>query len=632
MCGIAGQVNRDRAKPVSRESLEVMREAIRHRGPDSGGLRLDGSLGLAVRRLAVIDLVTGDQPISNEDGTVWIVFNGELYNYLELREDLEGKGHRFRSRTDTETIVHLYEERGLACVEALNGMFAFALWDGPRRRLLLARDRLGEKPLYYAEHDGAFLFGSEIKCLLSHPGFPRRVHLPAIHHYLGLQCVPDPLTAFEGVRKLPPAHRLVWQDGDVRVERYWDLRYEPKLAGSHEELAEELVGRLGQAVRRRLVSEVPLGVHLSGGIDSSVVTALAAQASDRPLKTFSIGFEEERFSELPYARAVAERYGTDHHDFVVRYGDVPDLVRVLGRHFDEPFADPSAIPVYLLSGWTRRHVTVALNGDGGDELFAGYTRYGLDGYADLYRRLPSFLGRRVAPALLAKVAQPVDRPGDRNWVAGLKRLTQAADITPKANLLRWGSFFSESMKRRLWRPEATAELRRDSPDTEDWLASIFDAAPALSALDRTLYVDTRVYLASDLLVKADRMTMAHALEGRSPFLDHELQAWVARLPERHKRRGRVRKSLLRRAAASLLPPAVAKRGKQGFGIPLGAWLRGPLRQWMQDRLLAPSARTVAYFETRVVSALVEEHLRGRENHGNRLWALLMFEGWLEEYL
>jgi asparagine synthase (glutamine-hydrolysing) len=632
MCGITGLVNYDRERPVDPETLARMNQVILHRGPDSDGFYLQGHVGLAIRRLAVIDLVAGDQPLSNEDGSVWLVFNGEIYNYQELRLQLQKKGHQFRTNSDTETIVHLYEEYGVACVDLLRGMFAFALWDQCRRRLLLARDRLGKKPLYYAEHDDALLFGSELKCLLQYPLFPRRPDFDALDDFLGLQYVPDPLSAFQGVRKLLPAHRLIWEDGKTQVERYWDLTYEPKINKPPAELEEELLQRLEDAVRIRLVSDVPLGVHLSGGIDSSIVTAMAAKLTSRPIKTFSIGFEEERFSELPYARLVAQMYATDHHEFIVRFGDIPQLIRKLARNFDEPFADPSAIPVYLLAQRTREHVTVALNGDGGDELFAGYIRYGLDRYAEAYARLPFLLGQKVFPALLASVRQPLDRPGEENWVAGLKRLAQAARTTRKANFLRWGSYFSNSMKDQLWKEDVSSELKNSHTLTEQLLSDLFDTAPARSALDRTLYVDTRAYLPGDLLVKADRMTMAHSLEARSPFLDQEFQAWAVRLPTHHKWNGKTHKYLLKRACAKLLPATLLTRGKQGFGIPLGAWIQGPLKEWVQQLLLDPQARMGDYLRRDCIQHLLQEHLRGRESHANRLWALVMLEVWLQEYL
>ena len=625
MCGICGYLNGN-GQPANRATLEAMNAVIRHRGPDSDGFLLRDGVGLAMRRLAIVDLRTGDQPITNEDSTIWIVFNGEIYNFPELRSKLEARGHVFRTHTDTEAIVHLYEEYGDDCVQHLRGMFAFAIWDAPRRRLLLARDRLGKKPLYYAEHAGALLFGSEIKSLLQFPGLPREPDLEAIKLYLTLQYVPDPLSGYRAIRKLPPAHRLIAERGAIRVERYWDLSYGPKHAGSEDELAEELRARLREAVRLRLLSDVPLGAHLSGGIDSSLIVALMAEAASGPVKTFSIGFEEERFSELVHARAVAQRFGTDHHEFVVGYGDVPDLMERLTSHFDEPFADSSALPMYHLARLTRQHVTVALNGDGGDEIFAGYQRYRLDRFANLYRRLPRAVTQRLLPLLLRSVREPVNVPLEANWVAGLKRLSQMAATSPAASIVAWGSYFAEDMQRALWRPEILATIH--CPTSEAWLSSAFDAAPATSFLDRTLYVDTTNYLPGDLLVKADRMTMAHSLEGRSPFLDHELVEWVARLPEHFKLRGGTHKYLLKRAFAAQLPATILARGKQGFGIPLGAWFRGPLAAWAKETLTDPQAHVQQLFRTESLADLLKDHSAGLTDHGKRIWTLLMLECWL----
>ncbi|MCE9613656.1 MAG: asparagine synthase (glutamine-hydrolyzing) [Lentisphaerae bacterium] len=625
MCGICGYINPE-GRPVDRDLLDRMNAAIRHRGPDSDGFFVRDHVGLAMRRLAILDLVTGDQPMSNEAGDIWIVFNGEIYNYPELRPQLEARGHVFRTHADTEAIVHLYEDFGDDCVQHLRGMFAFAIWDARRGRLLLARDRLGKKPLYYAQHAQGLVFGSEIKALLEVPTLPRDIDLEAINHYLTLQYVPDPLTGFQHIRKLPPAHRLIWERGALRVERYWDLPYGPKWTAPDAELAEDLRTRLREAVRLRLLSDVPLGAHLSGGLDSSLIVALMSEAASGPVKTFSIGFEEAGFSELPYARAVAQRYGTEHHEFVVSYGDVPDMMQRLARQFDEPFADSSALPLHHLSRLTRQHVTVALNGDGGDEIFAGYQRYRLDRFANLYARLPRAITQQIMPALLKSAREPVNVPIEANWVAGLKRLAQVAAITPDASIVRWGSYFDEAQKAALWRPDRRHAF--SNLTSADWLAKSFRSAPATSFLDRTLYTDTTNYLPGDLLVKADRMTMANSLEGRSPFLDHMLVEWVARLPEHCKLRGSTHKYLLRAAFAEHLPPAVSNRGKRGFGIPLGAWFRGPLAAWSREVLCDPQARIGQLFDLVPVSTLVQEHTAGRTDHGKRLWTLLMLEFWL----
>jgi len=602
-----------------------MNRVIIHRGPDSDGFFVNRNVGLAMRRLAIIDLESGDQPIANENETVWVVFNGEIYNFPDLRRNLESKGHAFKTNTDTESIVHLYEEYGLECVNHLRGMFAFALWDVHAQRLMLARDRGGQKPLYYAEHDGGLIFGSEIKCLLEYPNFPRIVDLEAIDHYLTLQYVPDPWTGFKHIRKLPPAHTLTLQEGNISLQRYWDLPYIPKLTNSEDALIEELRSKLREAVQIRMISDVPLGAHLSGGIDSSLIVALMAEHASRPVKTFSIGFEEEKFSELEYARAVAEQYGTDHHEFMVNYGDVPSTIEKIMTFFDEPFADSSALPVYFLSCMTREHVTVALNGDGGDELFAGYQRYALDRFANIYSHLPRFVTQGIVPAAARLLPEPVNVPIEANPVAGLKRLGQVADISREASIVRWGSYFNEQMKRDLWKKDVRASFL--GSNSSELLSASFRAAEADSFLDRTLYSDTTNYLPGDLLVKADRMTMAHSLEGRSPFLDHVLMEWAARLPVTMKLKGRSHKAILKKAFANALPPSVTKRGKQGFGIPLGAWFRGPLADWTKETLLDPNAGVHTLFQPSALDRILHEHAQGRTDHGKRIWTLMALELW-----
>jgi asparagine synthase (glutamine-hydrolysing) len=620
MCGICGVAHRD-SSPVQKALLERMNAAIVHRGPDGEGFYSAPGVGLAMRRLAVIDLNTGNQPIPNEDQSIWIVFNGEIYNFPDLRTDLEKHGHHFHTRTDTECVVHLYEEYGADCVQRLRGMFAFALWDVKKQTLLIARDRLGKKPLYYTVQDGALYFASELSGLFA--ALPQKppVDMQAIDLYLSLQYIPEPRTAYEGIFTLLPAHTLLWHHGSMHTERYWQLDYEPKHTGAKEALAEELRQRVREAVRIRLISDVPLGAHLSGGIDSSVVVAMMAEAGSGPVKTFTINFDEAEFSEVEYARAVAQRYGTDHHEFTLTFEDIPGAVETVIAHTGEPFADPSALPSLYLSKLTRQHVTVALNGDGGDEAFAGYHRYWLDPWANRYARLPAFITRRLVPALAGLFPERADRPVGRNLVGGLKRLGQVADTDRRASLLRWGSYFPPALKQKLWKePYRDFDLRRAETD----LAAAFDSAPARSFLDRTLYTDITSYLPGDLLVKADRMAMANSLEGRSPFLDHELMEWAARLPENLKVRGSTGKVLLRKAFKDYLPERVQRRGKQGFGVPVGAWLRGPLSAWAEQ--LVREQLTV-WFEPAVLGQLFDEHRSGRVNHGKRLWALVMLAAW-----
>jgi len=627
MCGICGIVD-SAGRAVDGVTLRRLSAAVIHRGPDDEGYFEQTGVGLASRRLAIIDVAGGDQPIYNEDRSVAIVYNGESYNYPELRAQLDKKGHQFRTNTDTECVVHLYEDHGDDCVQFLRGLFAFALWDENRQRLLIARDRLGKKPIYYTVMDGKHYFASELKPLIS--VLPRQPEIDhqAIDDYLSLQYIPEPHTAYQGVYKLPAAHRLIWERGELKIERYWDFNYEPKHAASEEELIEELRIIASDAVRMRLISEVPLGAHLSGGIDSSIVVALMAQTGTGPVKTFSVGFEETNFSELPYARAVAERYATDHHEFKLTFGDIPSTLDILLQHFGEPFADPSALPLYHLSKLTRQYVTVALNGDGGDESFAGYQRYWLDAYADNYLRLPSLVTRNLVPALAGVLPDRGDGPVGSSIGNGIKRLPQLADVDSRASLLRWGSYFSARQKADLWQPQMAALLDLRHAETD--MANIYVGAPAQTRLDRTLYTDIKSYLAADLLVKADRMTMANSLEGRSPFLDHVLVEWAAKLPVHLKLKGRQGKVLLRKAFADMLPPDVLAHGKQGFGIPVSAWLRGPLESWTRETLLAPDRILAKWFQRDEMIKLIAEHQAGKQDHGKRLWALVCLALWARQ--
>ncbi len=627
MCGICGIVDGS-GRSVNGEALRALNTAIAHRGPDGQGYFEQQGVGLAMRRLAIIDVAGGDQPIFNEDKTIAIVYNGEVYNYQGLLADLIKRGHDFDTKCDTECIVHLYEDMGDDCVLPLRGMFAFALWDEKRQRLLIARDRLGKKPVHYAVMDGQLYFASELSALLSVLPHQPEIDLQAIDDYLSLQYIPEPYTAYKGVYKLPAAHRMVWERGQLKIEPYWDLNFEPKTAANEGELIEELRQIAQDAVRMRLISEVPLGAHLSGGLDSSIVVALMAQASSGPVKTFSVGFEETSFSELPYARAVADRYATEHHEFNLSFGNIPSTLETLLAHFGEPFADPSALPLYHLSRLTREHVTVALNGDGGDESFAGYQRYWLDAYADSYLRLPAMLTRNLVPALAGALPDGGNGPVGTSLTDGIKRLPQLNEVDRRASLLRWGSYFSPRQKSALWLPNIAGALNHDRAQND--LASIYDRSQARARLDRTLYTDIKSYLTGDLLVKADRMTMANSLEGRSPFLDHVLVEWAAKLPVQYKLRGRKGKYLLRKAFAHLLPANVLNHRKQGFGIPVSSWLRGPLESWTRETLLEPSGAFAGWFQRDALVRIIAEHQSGKRDHGKRLWALLCLALWARQ--
>lgn len=629
MCGICGVAS---SRELPREGaawVHAMCDALAHRGPDDQGIHVDSQAALGVRRLSVIDVAGGHQPLANEDETVWIAMNGEIYNHRELRAALEGRGHRFRTHSDTEVVVHAYEEYGTDCPIHLSGMFALAIWDSTKRRLFVARDRLGQKPFYYAQVGEFFCFGSELKALLKLPYVDRDIDEVALHHYLSLQYVPDPRSIYKAIRKLPAAHWLSFEDGRLRCQRYWELDFEPKLQMDEEEASAELRRLLERAVRRRLMSEVPLGAFLSGGIDSSIVVGLMAQISSKPVETFSIGFTFDSLNELPHARVVAQRWDTEHHELVVTPERFDDVLAKLTDAFDEPFADASAFQTYFLARETRRHVTVALNGDGGDECFAGYPRYWLDPVVRPYALLPRCITQSLVPTMANLLPEPRQTVIEANWVLGIKRLAQVARASPKASIVRWGSFFDEASKSELYTPELHARL--DGVDTCELLATDFDNANAESFLDRTLSVDTRNYLCSDILVKTDRMTMAHSLEGRSPFLDHELLEFVARLPIRLKLRGRRGKYLLRKAFAQIIPSSTRRRPKRGFAPPIEAWLRGELRPAVHELLLSPKTMLRDYFSRTKIATMVGEHENEQRDHGRRIWALLMLEGWLRRY-
>lgn len=625
MCGICGIIQQEDA-PVDQDTLVRMNEAIHHRGPDSDGYYIDRNAGLAMRRLAIIDLVSGDQPISNENKTIWVVMNGEIYNFPEIRKNLENRGHTFSTNSDTESLVHLYEEYGSGFASHLRGMFAFALWDENRHILVIGRDRLGKKPLYYCQSTGKLIFSSEIPSVLL--GLQQRPEIlpQAIDDYLSLQYIPEPGTVYAGVYQIPPGCYAVYENGKLAITQYWHLDYTNKHTAGETQLVEELREKLTEAVRIRLMSDVPLGAHLSGGLDSSIIVGLMAQLSDSPVKTFSVGFEESSFSELPLARAVANRYATDHHEFMLRFDNIPVTMAAIVKHFGQPLADPSALPLYLLSLLTKEYVTVALNGDGGDESMAGYARYAMDPLADRYMQMPGLITRGLVPSFANHLTAPADRPIGTTWQDGLKRLANLMDVDPKASILRWGSYFSPAGKSRLWKQPYRSALNLHQ--AELFLTHLYDGAAAENRLDRTLFTDVKSYLPGDLLVKADRMTMAASLEGRSPLLDHEYFEWTARLPVKYKLRGRKGKYLLRKAFGHLLPEENRRYRKQGFSLPVGAWFKGPLAGWARETLLGSDSRLQEWFEMQEIEQILLEHSLGRNDHGKRIWALMVLELWL----
>jgi len=601
-----------------------MTAALAHRGPDATGTCAvqAGSIhiGLGHTRLKVVDLSeAADQPMANEDGSVRMVFNGEIYNFRQLRDRLARRGCVFRTCSDTEVLLRLYELEGEGCVEQLEGMFAFGIWDGRRKRLLLARDRVGKKPLFYVATPRLLAFASEIKALLQHPEIAAEVNdeaLPALFLY---GYVPTPATCYRGVLNLPPGHQLlIGPDGRRRIDRYWDvpLRSPKSPAPSEPEAMARIRELLGAAVRRRLIADVPLGAFLSGGIDSSIVVGLMTQLTPEPVRTFSIGFSgDPRFDETAYARLAAQRFGTRHTEFVVQPSAVK-LVEELVWHFDGPFSDSSAIPTYLLSQLTRQHVTVALNGDGGDELFAGYLRF----YATLLAEQLPLVVRRMAHAVLSTLPE---WGSHRSVFARLQKFARSAALPFAERFTRWIAVFYEDLPLLLAGHEGPPPpLRLLEPS----LRRCTNASP----LTTLLYLNLHTYLADDLLVKMDRCSMAHGLETRSPFLDRELIEYVFSLPDSMKLRWGRTKVILRRAFADLLPPAIVTRGKMGFGVPLRTWFCGELRELLQDLLLAPDARLRQHVDQRYVRVLCDAHWSGRADHANRLWTLLTFEVWLRQ--
>ncbi|HEX8131714.1 MAG TPA: asparagine synthase (glutamine-hydrolyzing) [Pyrinomonadaceae bacterium] len=626
MCGIVGIVDR-RRRALDEAVLGRMCEAIRHRGPDEDGFYHGAGVGLAMRRLAIIDLKSGQQPMHNADRTAHIVFNGEIYNYKEVRARLEELGHRFHTDCDTEVIIHAYDEYGAECPKHLRGMFAFAIWDERTEELFLARDRVGKKPLLYALVGDGLVFGSEFSALLEHPQVGREVNREAIHHYLTFMCVPAPLTAYRDIHKLEPGHTLRYtRDGEIKTERYWQPDFSQKTRMSEEEAGERAVEILREAVRVRLMSEVPLGAFLSGGVDSSAVVALMSEVSSTPVKTFSIGFEEQDFSELHHARRVAEHVGAEHHEFIVR-PDAMEVLPTLVEHYGEPYADSSAIPTYYVSRETRRHVTVALNGDGGDECFAGYERYAAMKLAAKYRGVPGLLREGlIKPAVSLYPTSETRRSRARD----LKRFLDAASLPTVERYMRLVSVLDTPAKDALY----TDDFRREMQEHKaaDFIAPWFAHANGAGLVDASLLADTMTYLPNDLLVKVDIASMAVSLEARSPFLDHHVIEFAASLPENLKLRGLTSKYLLKRVLAKLLPAENLQRRKMGFGVPIGHWLRGEMQKFLRDTLLSEKALGRGFFKPEAVTRMVELHTRGERDYAHQLWTLLMLELWFARFI
>ena len=617
MCGIAGQIALNAARAVDMGDVHRMVRALVHRGPDGEGFFVDPARRVAfgIRRLAVIDLVSGDQPLFNEDGTVVCVLNGEIYNYRALRAEMERRGHAFKTHSDTEVLVHLYEEHGVQLVQRLRGMFAFALWDDVRQVLLLARDRVGKKPLYYLEREGRLSFASEASPLYDVPGFQREIDPVALHVYLTYGYIPAPLAIFREVRKLPPAHIAVVRQGRIELERYWKIETVTPFAGTAEEAVRAVRASLEESVALRLESDVPLGCFLSGGADSSSIVALMSRLSSTRVRTFSIGFDSERFNELGYARDVAKRLGTEHQEYIVQ-PDAATVIPQMVRHFGEPFGDASALPTWYVSQLARRDVTVALNGDGGDEAFGGYTWYRTALSLDRFQRAVPAWTRPMLARSSAFLGPRAARLGHR------------LAMTPANRFASLRMLIDPETRRGLYGP---ALLDHQALPADGYLTQYYEDAPgdALACLQR---LDIRTYLPEDLLVKVDRMTMAHGLEARSPLLDHELLELATALPAHLKVRDGTTKWVLRAAMADLLPAETFTRPKMGFSVPIGEWLRGPLREECESQLLDPSFSDRGWLKPHAVRALLIEHQAGRTDHGAALWVLLMLAQWARVFL
>ncbi len=627
MCGIVGIVRSD-ARPLDSEILARMCNAVRHRGPDGEGRYVNGSTGLAMQRLAIIDLKAGQQPIHNEDSTAWIVFNGEIYNYRQLRQELQTLGHEFYTNSDTETIIHAYEQYGTDCPRYLRGMFAFAIWDERKRELFCARDRVGKKPLLYALTGGQLIFASEFSALLLHPDINREIAPEAIHHYLSFSYVPAPLTIYRAIRKLEPGHTLHFRhDGRLEIKRYWQPDFSKKLKIDEAEACERTIEILRDAVRIRLMSEVPLGAFLSGGIDSSTVVALMNEQASEPVKTFSIGFEEQDFSELEHARRVAKHLGTDHHEFVVR-PEALEMLPTLVEHYGEPFADSSAIPTYYVSRETRRFVTVALDGNGGDECFAGYKRHAAMRLSGIYQRMPNLIHEFLISKIVKKIPARINKR--QSLIINAQRFLRSASLRPVERYLQWMSVVDSCIKADLYTDEFHHEIMRCDP--VDFLAPWYTQHDGIGVVDATLLADTMTYLPNDLLTKVDIASMAVSLEVRSPFLDHHVIEFAASLPENLKLHRLTTKYLLKRALKSLVPTENLERRKMGFCMPIGHWLRGSMQRFMREELLGERVFRRGFFKRQMVEYMVEEHTSGNHDYSQQLWTLLMLELWFKRFI
>lgn len=622
MCGICGTVGF-----ADMGLLKNMCRVMSHRGPDDEGFFIDEEIGLGIRRLKVIDLDTGNQPIHNEDKTLWIVFNGEIYNFKEQRKWLIEKGHKFYTKTDTEVIIHLYEEKGEDCVSALNGMFTFAIWDNSKGKLFIARDRLGVKPLYYSLNNGDLLFASEMKSLLEYDRIQREINLEAIDYFLTFLYVPEPVSIFKGVNKLLPAHTLTYEKGNVSIKKYWDLSFAKQKKLKVGEYSESIYALLKDSVQQRLISDVPLGVFLSGGIDSSAIVGLMSKLNNQQVKTFSIGYskKDSSFNELDSARLVAEYFNTEHHEFIVE----PDLLEILPKlawHLDEPFADSSAIPTYLVSQVARKHITVALSGIGGDECFAGYPRYLGMKFAQYYQKIPVF-ARKLAFNTIDKLSESTN---SRDVIKWAKRFTRGGLKNAADRYIDWISYLRKEEREKIYSPGMFQYLA--GSDSNHFHQGYLQSVEAADFLDKVFYLDAKTYLPGDLLFMGDKMSMANSLELREPFCDYRLLELSASIPYDLKIKGYNLKYLLKKALGSLLPKEILAKKKQGFMIPIGRWIKDELKDMVEDLLSENNIRKRGYFNPEYVRWMLCEHYEGRKNLDDQIWSLLMLEIWHQVYI
>ena len=627
MCAICGIIKSD--GKVDEKLLFEMTRLMGYRGPDEEGYFFEKNIGLGHRRLSIIDLKTGKQPLFNEDKKIVLICNGEIYNFKELRENLEKKGHQFKTNSDNEVIIHLYEEKKEKCVNDLRGMFAFALWDDKEKMLFIARDRVGQKPLVYSIIGKDIIFSSEIKSLLLYPEIKKEIDFEALNNYFTYQAIPSPETIFKNIKKLPPAHYLIWKNGNVRIGRYWNVDFSKKIKLRDETEYEELLWeKLKEATKLRLISDVPLGAFLSGGIDSSTIVGLMSEISDRPVKTFSVGFDIENYSELKYAKLVAERFRTEHYEFVVK----PDVFKILPKliwHYNEPFGDSSMIPTYYVARETSKYVKVALNGDGGDENLAGYERYYQTMILDKLYRFSKSIG--ILNSHFKRMIEKTYKKFPTNFIMRVAEwLKEADDFGFSFAYYRRLISFSDEWKEKLYTPWFKNELKNANP--LEMVNKLWKENREDNLLEKMLYTDLHLYLPEVLMVKVDIATMANSLEGRSPFLDHKFIETIASFPPELKLKGKISKYILKKKLKGFLPEEILKRKKMGFGVPVGEWFREKLREYLKENLLSDRFFKRGFFKKEEVQKMVKEHIEGKVNHTSRIWVLLCFELWCRIFI